>query len=83
MSTLGPRLRDSRSWRFDLTVCVVGLVLAVWAVPHLLTGGWPEALGVVIGVPLIVIIARFPMVLDGANGGIEIGFDCAGACSPG
>ena len=75
MSTLGPRLRDSRSWRFDLAVCVVGLALAVWAIPHLLTGGMPEALAVLIGVPLIVLVARFPMVLDGANGGIEIGFD--------
>ena len=27
------------------------------------------------GVPLVVVVARFPMILDGQDGGIEIGFD--------
>ncbi len=71
----GTRLRDSRSWQFDLALCVVGLALAVWAVPGAVSGGWPVALGLLIGVPLIVVVARFPMVLDGEDGGIEIGFD--------
>lgn len=75
MPTPGTRLRDSRSWQFDLAVCVVGLALAVWTLPHALTGGWPVALAVLLGVPLIVIVSRFPMVLDGDDGGIEIGFD--------
>jgi len=31
--------------------------------------------GELLGIPLIVIIARFPMVLDSGDGGIEVGFD--------
>ena len=27
------------------------------------------------GIPLVAVVARFPMVLDGEDGGIEIGFD--------
>jgi diguanylate cyclase (GGDEF)-like protein len=75
MSSPSTRLRDSRSWRFDLGVCVVGLALAVWAVPSAVTGGWQVGLAALLGVPLIAIVSRFPMVLDGDNGGIEIGFD--------
>jgi diguanylate cyclase (GGDEF)-like protein len=69
------RLRDSRSWAFDLSLCLVGLavLLAVW--PHAWTGGWHIGLAALLGVPLVVVVARFPMILDGQDGGIEIGFD--------
>ena len=30
---------------------------------------------VLLSVPLIVVIAKFPMVLDSGDGGIEVGFD--------
>ena len=69
------RLRDTRGWRFDLTVCVLGLALLAWAVPHAWEGGWQVALATLLGVPLVIVVARFPMVLDNEDGGIEIGFD--------
>ncbi len=69
------RLRDSRSWRFDLTLCGLGLVLLGGSLAHSVSGGWNVALAGLLGVPVIVLVARFPMVLDGDAGGIEIGFD--------
>ena len=46
MTTKRTRLRDSRSWRFDLGLCVLGLALLAWSLPHRLgrrLGGrrWP------------------------------------------
>ena len=75
MATHRTRLRDSRSWLFDLSLCVLGVALLAGAVPHALTGGWEVGLAALIGVPVIVLVAHFPMVLDGEQGGIEIGFD--------
>ncbi|QIG44513.1 EAL domain-containing protein [Nocardioides anomalus] len=69
------RLRDSRSWRFDVGLCVLGVALLVWATPHALGGGWEVLAAVLVGVPVVVLVAHFPMVLDGEDGGIEIGFD--------
>ncbi|HEX5087490.1 MAG TPA: EAL domain-containing protein [Nocardioides sp.] len=69
------RLRDSRSWVFDLSLCLVGLALLAAVAPHAWAGGWPVALATLLGVPLVVVVARFPMNLDGEDGGIEIGFD--------
>ena len=69
------RLRDSRSWRFDLTLCVLGLALLVLSMPSALAGGWEVAVAALVCVPLVVLVARFPMVLDSEDGGIEIGFD--------
>ena len=75
MTTKRTRLRDARSWRFDLGLCLLGLALFAWSLPAAWDGGWKVGLAALIGVPLIVIVARFPMVLDNADGGIEIGFD--------
>lgn len=75
MATHRTRLRDTRSWRFDLSLCVLGLALLAAAAPRAWTGGWEIALAALIGVPVIVLVARHPMVLDGDDGGIEIGFD--------
>jgi diguanylate cyclase (GGDEF)-like protein len=69
------RLRDSRSWVFDLSLCVVGLAILAAVLPHAWAGGWPVAVATLLGVPLVVVVARFPMNLDGEDGGIEIGFD--------
>src|SRR4051812_37115685 len=69
------RLRDSRSWGFDLSLCVVGLAVLAAVAPHAWSGGWHVWLAALIGVPLVVVVAHFPMVLDGQDGGIEIGFD--------
>ena len=38
MATHRTRLRDSRSWRFDLTLCVLGLALLVWSALQCLDG---------------------------------------------
>src|SRR4029079_5641847 len=75
MTTKRTKLRDSRSWRFDLGLCVLGLVLLAWSLPFAWAGGWEVGVAALLGVPLIVVIARFPMVLDNEDGGIEIGFD--------
>src|SRR6187549_1139921 len=75
MTTKRTRLRDSRSWPFDLGLCVLGLALLAWSLPIALEGGWKVGLAALIGVPLTVVIARFPMVLDNEDGSIEIGFD--------
>jgi diguanylate cyclase (GGDEF)-like protein len=75
MTTLRTKLRESRSWRFDLSLCVLGLALLAWSVPTAVDGGWKVGLAALLGAPLIVVVARFPMVLDNEDGGIEIGFD--------
>ena len=75
MTTQRTRLRDARSWRFDLTMCVLGLALLAWSLPAAWAGGWNVGLAALLGVPLVVVVARFPMVLDNEDGGIEIGFD--------
>src|SRR4051812_9718438 len=69
------RLRDSRSWAFDLSLCLLGVAILAAVAPHAWNGGWHVALAALLGVPLVVVVARFPMVLDGQDGGIEIGFD--------
>jgi diguanylate cyclase (GGDEF)-like protein len=69
------RLRDSRSWAFDLSLCLIGLTVLVAVLPHAWAGGWHVWLAAALGVPLVVVVARFPMILDGEDGGIEIGFD--------
>ena len=75
MTTKRTRLRDSRSWRFDLGLCVLGLALLAWSLPVARAGGWEVGVAALICVPLVVVVARFPMVLDSEDGGIEIGFD--------
>ncbi|RYU11446.1 putative bifunctional diguanylate cyclase/phosphodiesterase [Nocardioides iriomotensis] len=60
---------------FDLGVLVLGVGSVLYA---LVTMGPPDLkLGVLslLTVPLIMVIARFPLVLDRADGGIEVGFD--------
>ena len=60
---------------FDTGILVLGVGSVLYA---LVTMGAPElpykGLELLI-VPLIMIIARFPLVLDRADGGIEVGFD--------
>jgi diguanylate cyclase (GGDEF)-like protein len=75
MTTHRTRLRDVRSWPFDLSLCLLGLGLLAWSVPAAWDGRWDIGLAALLGVPLVVLVARFPMVLDNQDGGIEIGFD--------
>src|SRR3954466_11078059 len=65
----------SRSRWFDLGVLVAGMMLFVNAGSHVIAGPAVEWYWW-LTVPLIVVIARFPMVLDNNDGGgIEVGFD--------
>lgn len=55
-----------------------GILVALNALMGTLGGDgldWRDGVTVLLGVPLIVLIARFPMVLDSGSGGIEVGFD--------
>ncbi|GAB7006245.1 EAL domain-containing protein [Nocardioides sp. AN3] len=36
---------------------------------------WQPALAIVVSMPLIAVVARFPMLLDSGSGAIEVGFD--------
>jgi diguanylate cyclase (GGDEF)-like protein len=65
----------ARRWWFDVAVCAVGLaILAVTAVA-VVESGLTDTLPALVGVPLIVTVARFPLVVDNRYGGIEVGFD--------
>ncbi len=67
---------ESRSRWFDLGVFASGVLLVVYATIHLALTGLEVSTGLVLlAIPLIVVIARFPMVLDSGDGGIEVGFD--------
>ena len=60
---------------FDASVLVLGalailVAVATMGVPELPLHGLE-----LLTVPLIMVIARFPLVLDRGDGGIEVGFD--------
>jgi len=69
------RLREARSWWFDLIVFCAGLLTFGIALTIAGADGWGDALPGLVGIPLIMVIARFPMVLDNGKHGIEVGFD--------
>jgi diguanylate cyclase (GGDEF)-like protein len=60
---------------FDAVVLVLGLVIAALAAARLLDTGWSVPWVHLVSVPLIVLMARFPLLLDRGDGGIEVGFD--------
>ena len=62
---------------FDRSVLLVGLVLAgVSAIVATGAGAWSKtSLGMLLCIPVIVIVARYPVTLDRPGGAIEIGFD--------
>ncbi len=69
-------LISSRSRWFDLGVFARrGCCVVVWSTVRLFAGRRPDGRAGPVCVPLIVIIAKFPMVLDSGEGGIEVGFD--------
>ena len=68
-------LNLSRGRWFDIGVFAIGVVLVSWSTFNVVQDG-PTMSGLeLLSVPLIVIIAKFPMVLDSGDGGIEVGFD--------
>lgn len=68
-------LHANRSRWFDLGVLVAGLAVFLGAVAQLVHLGATANGPAVLVVPLIVIVARFPMVLEQGQDAIEIGFD--------
>ena len=68
-------LNLSRGRWFDLAVFAIGVVLVAWSTFAVVRDGTPMSGLALLSVPLIVIIAKFPMVLDSGDGGIEVGFD--------
>lgn len=75
MASHRPRLRDSRSYVFDIGLCLLGMVVLAWALLSGLDREWTLGVAALVGIPLVAVVARYPMVLDGEDGGIEIGFD--------
>ena len=68
-------LFDSRSRWFDLGVFASGLLLVAWATVSVVRSGTHMSGVELLAIPLVVVIAKFPMVLDNGDGGIEVGFD--------
>jgi diguanylate cyclase (GGDEF)-like protein len=60
---------------FDGLVVVLGLLVFAGALVQLLRDGWTVPWLHLLSIPLIVLIARFPLLLDRGDGGIEVGFD--------
>ena len=75
MASHRTRLRDSRSYQFDVGLCLLGMGLLAWALASGVERDWELGVAALVGIPLVAVVARFPMVLDGEDGGIEIGFD--------
>ena len=65
----------TRSRWFDLGVFLTGLLLVGWATLTVVRDGISMSGVALISIPLIVVIAKFPMILDSGDGGIEVGFD--------
>ncbi|MGH3330917.1 MAG: putative bifunctional diguanylate cyclase/phosphodiesterase [Nocardioidaceae bacterium] len=60
---------------FDGTVLALGLSLAAAATAQMVADGPHMEWVTLLCIPLIVVIARFPMLLERESGGVEVGFD--------
>ncbi len=69
------RLRESRSWWFDVIIFSAGILTFAVSLAYVQPHDWRYTLSALALVPLIVLVARFPMVLDDGGIGIEVGFD--------
>ena len=69
-----PRPSRSSRW-FDLAVVLGGLAIAFYCLATAALDGLQMSGLALLAVPLVVVVARFPMVLDDGEGGIEVGFD--------
>jgi diguanylate cyclase (GGDEF)-like protein len=70
-------LSASRSRWFDLSVFVAGLLVLAGSTLGVVQSGNAHPWIAVVALPLIVLIANFPFVLDTGEGGIEVGFESA------
>src|SRR5680860_1051975 len=70
-----PEARHWGSRWFDGTVLAIGLILVAGATVKVAQDG-SEVTGIgLLSIPLIMLIARFPLLLDAGETGIEVGFD--------
>jgi diguanylate cyclase (GGDEF)-like protein len=68
------------SWAFDVAVMVAGVTIGLLTLVGVLTTQQLDLhfiVALLLGAPIIAVMSRFPLVLNRANGGIEIGFDSA------
>ena len=68
------------SWAFDVSIMVSGAVIGLVALLGLLLGPHLNAhwgLALLVGPAVIVVMARFPLVLSRSDTGIEVGFESA------
>jgi diguanylate cyclase (GGDEF)-like protein len=75
-----PAGKSALSWSFDLTVVATGAALGANALTRFLGSGQADTVWLVtflLGVPLIALMARFPLRLSRAGVGIEVGFESA------
>ncbi len=75
MARPAPVALPPRSVGFLLAILALGVALAGDAVYAMLTSGTAMQAIDLLAVPLILLIARFPILLDRGDGGIEVGFD--------
>jgi diguanylate cyclase (GGDEF)-like protein len=67
--------RRSYGLWFDGAVCAVGLALFVITTVLVAQDGIEHMTPSLLVIPLILIVSRFPLVVDNRDGGIEVGFD--------
>ena len=67
----------AREWAYHVLILALGLILAAVMGVDVVRHGADRwfATALLVGVPLIAVIARFPMVLDSGSGAIEVGFE--------
>ncbi|GAA3836288.1 putative bifunctional diguanylate cyclase/phosphodiesterase [Nocardioides panacisoli] len=75
MTALLARFRTWNSWWFDLAVCTVAAVVLSAAVTAAARDSFDMPWQALAGIPLILVVARFPIILETRDGGIEVGFD--------
>jgi diguanylate cyclase (GGDEF)-like protein len=61
---------------FDLAVVILGLAALTLALPKWIAAGTPLGWGL-LAIPLVCVVAAFPLVLLRPGGDVEIGFDAA------
>lgn len=78
MATEPDRAALRRRWCYHWVILGAGVVIVAIALTQLSTEVWSHPRVVItalVGVPLIAVVSRFPMVLDRGSGAIEVGFD--------
>ncbi len=75
MARTSPVALPTRTVVYVLVIFGAGLGLAMFAVAALATSPRSWSGLDLLAIPVIVVIARFPIVLDRGDGGIEVGFD--------